>query len=268
MTMLLAEIRGKQESGIRDSEDYLTSTVFGHLRYVTPGPFWQSLLSRARTLAIDGIERSLTEIVGTAHQVPRYTKINISFWPKCPGLGEPELALCLTGGVQQPLVILIEVKLWSPKSGEGEHDQLKRYLQIADEVNRLTPAVPSDALVLVVYLTPRDASREIQESLQEYGDTPESRRRLFRLQWQDMIDAIGDALELESEHSRLILSDVRDFLRAQGLEYFHGFRKSVGIESLKKHGGSFYGETMRFRGFRSVSSVLQVIRGAWTCPRY
>ena len=62
--MLLAEIHGKSEVSVRDHEDYLTSTVFGHLRYVRPGPFWTGLFSRAITLPIRGVGESLIQILG------------------------------------------------------------------------------------------------------------------------------------------------------------------------------------------------------------
>jgi hypothetical protein len=48
--VLLAEIHGKTLEVARDNEDYLTSAVFGHLRYVAPGLFWDELLKRAKGL--------------------------------------------------------------------------------------------------------------------------------------------------------------------------------------------------------------------------
>ncbi len=44
--MLLAEIHGKHLADARDDEDYLTSSVFGHLRYIPPGSFWNSVAFR------------------------------------------------------------------------------------------------------------------------------------------------------------------------------------------------------------------------------
>jgi hypothetical protein len=45
--MLAAEIHGHSVPEARNSEDYLTSTVFGHLRYIQPGPFWDALFELA-----------------------------------------------------------------------------------------------------------------------------------------------------------------------------------------------------------------------------
>ncbi len=263
--MLLAEIHGKYDVAVRDNEDYLTSTVFSHLRYVPPGPFWVALFSRAKTLAISGEEKSLPSVLGEDHHLACYEHLDIRFWPTCSGLGEPELAMCFTGGDQTPLVVLVEIKLWSAKSGQGQHDQLMRYLRIADSIDRLTPSVPSNATVVVTYLTPREASNEVQDSLIEYGDTDINRRRIFRLQWQDMIVAITEVISNESRTSQLILNDVRDFLRVRRLEYFRGFSLPAGIESVRDECGSFYDQEAWFNGFKVVVGLnhVHVIKGAW-----
>ena len=140
--MLLAETHGKYDLAVRNNEDYLTSTVFSHLRYVPPGPFWSALYSRAKTLPIEGAEESLVAVLGKEHDLAAYKKLEIHFWPSCPGLGEPDLAMCFTGEGQNTLIILVEVKLWSAKGGHGELDQLNRYLEIADSIHRLTPLGP------------------------------------------------------------------------------------------------------------------------------
>ena len=52
--MLLAEIRGHAAPEIAGNEDYLTSTVFGHLRYVSMAPFWEAFFSRSVGLVGEG----------------------------------------------------------------------------------------------------------------------------------------------------------------------------------------------------------------------
>lgn len=263
--MLLAEIKGKYDASVQDHEDYLTSTVFSHLRYVSPGPFWRDLFSKAKALMISGVEETLTGCVGDEHDIESYQRLDVYFWPKCPGLGEPELAMCFTGGGQKPLVVLVEVKLWAPKSGHGEHDQLKRYLQIADTIEDLRPPVPANARVVVVYLTPRESLTEIEASLRAYGDSDESRRRLFRLQWKDVIEVIDDSLSLEPPLSQKILSDVRDFLRVRRLEYFSGFGLPPAIRRLHVGVGSFYTRNGVFTGFcpTAASTGISVTKGQW-----
>lgn len=263
--MLLAEIHGKYDLAIQDDEDYLTSTVFSHLRYVPPGIFWHALLSKTRTVPIHDKEESLTAVLGEECHPRRYEKLDVLFWPKCSGLGEPELAMCFTGGGQKPLVILVEVKLWAAKSGYGEHDQLMRYLQIADSIGSLNPPVPPKAKVVVLYITPREAIQETLESLARYGDSEESRRRLFRLQWQDVIEAIDESAVDEPEMSQMILKDVRGFLRVRRLEYFKGFHRVEQVEALSDNCGEFYVQEGRFRGFQASPGLsrVQVVKGAW-----
>jgi len=263
--MLLAEIHGKYDIAVRYHEDYLTSTVFSHLRYVAPGPFWTALFSRAKTVPINGAEKSLISVVGGEHQLDEYETLDVHFWPKCSGLGEPELAICFTGGSQQPLVVLVEVKLRSAKSGHGEHDQLKRYLEIAKSIERLRPSVPSDPAVVVVYLTPREALPEVQESLRQAGDTDDNRHRLFRLQWQDMIETIDATDDDKTQFNQRILTDVRKFLKVRQLEYFRGFRISPATMQLSQSCGSFFSHTGVFDGFQNVPflNTVAVIKGEW-----
>lgn len=262
---MLAEIHGKYDLAVRDHEDYLTSTVFSHLRYIAPGPFWQELLSRAMTVPINGTEHSLCSAIGDKHEPRRYEFLDVHFWPRAVGLGEPELAMCFTGGNQEPLVLLVEVKLWSAKSGDGEHDQLMRYLRIADSIELLQPAIPPNAAVVVLYMTPREALNEVRESLEQAGDTDQNRRRLFRLQWQDMIEAIDAILLNESQFNQRILADVRDFLRVRQLEYFRGFRTTMAVNELQVGCGLFYLHQNAFYGFQAVRSLsnVAIVRGAW-----
>ena len=86
------------------------------------------------------------------------------------------------------------------------------------------------------------------ESLTEYGDLPGNRRRLFRLQWQDMIEAISEAMLKETQPNQLVLNDVKEFLRVRQLEYFKGFIWPASIQSLRGECGSFYTSAAAFRG--------------------
>lgn len=262
--MLLAEIHGKYDVAVRDHEDYLTSTIFGHLRYLPPGPFWSRLFSKAKTLPINGIESSLTAVLGDQHDLNRYKKLEVHFWPNCAGLGQPELAMCFSGGGQNPVVVLVEIKLWAGKGGDGIDDQLFRYLRIADSICNLKPSVPSNAKVVVVYLTPRESSNEVRESLFLSGDLSANNQRLFRLRWQDVILAIDEEIQHESESSQLILNDVRDFLRVRGLEYFDGFRDFTNIGEIQAI-RSFYSREGVFHGFDSAAALmeLEIVKGRW-----
>ena len=187
--MLLAELSGKSCAAARDSEDYLTSAVFGHLRYVPPGAFWDALLAHARGLpGLDHAEPSLAAALADAAGLPSsYQRLTAHFWRSHPAHGEPDLLLVFTAPGRSPLVLLIEVKLWAGKSGTGDNDQLARYLRVLDDLTGAGVAVPPGAAGYLIYLTPREARAEVEESLRASADPGGARARLFRLRWQDVL---------------------------------------------------------------------------------
>lgn len=132
--MLLADIRGHSVAAAQDDEDYLTSAVFGHLRYIPPKHFCQRLLSLARGLPDGQAQKSLDDLIRqSGHGVSEYSSLKVFFWPRHQWRGEPDLLLSFTGIGLRPITVVIEVKLLSGKSGGGE-DQLVRYLRILDEL--------------------------------------------------------------------------------------------------------------------------------------
>jgi hypothetical protein len=265
--MLIAEIHGKVIPEAQGDEDQLTSAVFGHLRYVPPGRFWTRLFSRAMSPPVGGQCLSVQQVAAeSGRNLDSFDSLEIHFWPSHPDLGEPDMAMCFTGRRQKPLVVLVEAKLFSPIGGCGQGNQLVRYLRITDDLTRLQPPLPGDALVLVVYLTRKEAITEVQDSLAIYGNTPANRRRLFRLQWQDVCQVIEETLqEPEQPLARRVLTDVDEFLRRRGLNYFNGFWPVEGLKDVQSVDGSFYRPDAIFSGFRLVDGLaeVRVVRGGW-----
>ena len=141
--MLIAEIRGHASLDVEQNEDYLTSAVFGHLRYLPPMVFWQELFSRAWSFPSSGGATSLVQtFFKNGPSLSNYSHLEIHFWPFHPTYGEPDMLLTFTGDKLEPLVIIIEVKLWSEKSSEGEKDQLAKYLALLDDLTSLNVVVP------------------------------------------------------------------------------------------------------------------------------
>lgn len=269
---LVAEIRGKKRPEIVDDEDILTSSVFGHLRYVNLGEFWDVLFSKAMSLPIDGQEVSLSSTLTSQNvRLEAYRTLDVHFWPRHNVWGIPDLVMVFTDTELPPIVVIVENKLWSPKSGHGERDQLMCYLRISDDLKALVPTVPNTRFTAVLYVTPSESLREIEKSVSVYGDTPESRKKLFRIQWQDFNVAIDEFCKIiEAKQGsewpiQLVLGDVRRFLTSRGLEYFKGFTLVPGIERLRSGCGSFYRRTSLFRGFSAPDRVSDVcvIRGRW-----
>ncbi|MGA2078817.1 MAG: hypothetical protein ABSH52_35470 [Terriglobia bacterium] len=232
--MLIADIHGHSLAEAQNNEDYLTSAVFGHLRYIPPEYFWERLLSRARGLPDRQDLKSLDEFIRTSgHRLSEYLSLQVLFWPAHRRRGEPDLILSFTGIGLRPITIVVEVKLWSGKSG-GDEDQLVRYLQILDELKDFCESkLPEGSLGALVYLTPRESTEEIVESLKSSRNPDIDGRRVFRLQWQDFIGACDETLPTGDSHTDMILQDVRSFLKARGLEYFTGFRRIATLPDLR-----------------------------------
>src|SRR5579862_1298764 len=118
--MLIAEIHGKYVSEARNSEDYLTSTVFGHLRYVGPAPFWDTLLDLAMSQPIGSrpitASQNIREKVGCP--LASFATLRAIFWPEHKE-GIPDLVLHFFGDHRISVVILIEAKLNATKSDTG-----------------------------------------------------------------------------------------------------------------------------------------------------
>jgi len=242
--MLLAELHGHGIPEAEDNEDLLTSTVFGHLRYIPPQFFWSDFFSRAVDLSGSSGEQTLLEILKrSGRRVAEYSSIRTIFWPQHPKLGCPDLILAFTGPTQEPFLLVIECKLWAEKSGTGEFDQLGRYLSLAADLAGISPALVRDEFVdaffAVLYLTPRESRNEVEETalLRSVSE----RALLFRAQWQDLIECHSKAeSDVETDSiSRLILGDVAVFLRRRGLEYFRGFR-CCALDALPDECGRFY----------------------------
>jgi hypothetical protein len=254
--MLLAEIRGHASPEIAGNEDYLTSTVFGHLRYVSMAPFWEAFFSRAVGLAVSGREQSLQEVLAEHNvHLSEYRKLEARFWPHHPLLGIPDLVLCFTSADCSPFVLIVEAKLWSGKSGFGERDQLRRYLNILKSPSGLgLPLSPQElkkAVAALLYLTPHESLAELEETSALCNDEPPLRALLFRAQWQDILVAAEGVRHLADDMTKTILLDVSAFLRARGLEYFRGFTKQP-FRQFAESDGNFYREGPAFRGFSAV----------------
>lgn len=232
--MLLADIHGHPVAAAQDDENYLTSAVFGHLRYIPPKDFWGRLLSLAHGLAERQPRNSLDDFIRqTGHGVSEYESLKVHFWPKHRRRGEPDLLLSFEGPGLRPMTLVIEVKLWAGKGGGGE-DQLVRYLQILDELEEFPGLdLPDDSLGALLYLTPHESLTEVLESLKLSRNPSKDRARIFRLQWQDFIRACDETLQTGEAQIDLILGDVREFLRRRGLEYFTGFRKIAPFPELQ-----------------------------------
>lgn len=159
----------------------------------------------------------------------------------------------------------MEVKLWSPKSGSGELDQLKRYLQIADDLSGLNAKTPADCETVVVYLTPKDTTAEFQKPTMHTRACPKTEPDSFSLDWQDLVDVINELLDEMDGRDGIILKEVRLFLQKRGLERFTGFHLAQRIRELNPDAVKLYNEHSAFRGFQLVDAFENMDHcGNWT----
>jgi len=229
--MLLAEINGKPCPEVEGLEDLITSTVFGQLRLIAPPRFWPELFRRARTAETP--DRSLSDVLlGLNTDAYLYTQVEIQFWRSFFDYGEPDLIAYFTGDKVQPLLVLIEVKLNSGKSGIGERDQLARYLSLFDD-RQCVPEWPCDVdRRFLLYLTRSFASDDLHDSVSA-SKSVNARGRMFGLEWNDLLE-VANGQRLGND----LLGEVADFLKRRGFEKFAGFG-AVPLSAIPN--GSFYG---------------------------
>jgi hypothetical protein len=266
--MLMAEIYRKGLEEARNHEDYLTSAVFSHLRYLPPSEFWEDLFRLAKGLpGVGGVETALAQVAAQAGvPVNRYSELRAHFWRNHPILGEPDLLLVFSAEGLRPLVVLVEAKLWSGKSGTGEWDQLARYLRLLDDLPALHLGLAAGSFSCLVYLTPRESADEIEDTLAQAQCQPADRQRIFRLRWQDVVRVAREAYRQAGEPTQTILFDVMRFLQRLGLEYFDGFQPVDALADIEIEPLACAATVAeRFRGFTELEllPVIEVEEGGW-----
>lgn len=266
--MLLAEIHCKIVREALDNEDYITSAVFGHLRYIPPGAFWASLFTRARGAGpnLSSLAQRLSE---QGIDLKGYESLEVMFWPNHRLLGQPDLILRFSGNGRPSVCIVIEVKLWSLKGGSGGDDQLGRYLRLLARLPELGVPFSEGDYGCLIYLTPRDSRSEIEDSLDSDPELEHDRGRIFRLQWQDILDMARECQANTTGWSRTILRDVSRFLQRRNLEYFRGFRTIPDLPRFGTNDREFYfrpsTQARLFRGWTLVEELehFEVRPGGW-----
>ena len=88
--MLLAEIHGHGIGEVERNEDYLTSAVFGHLRYVPPGIFWEEFFLRAKGLPGEEGEGTLAGYIAKrGPRISEFSTLKCIFGLPTPDLDSP-----------------------------------------------------------------------------------------------------------------------------------------------------------------------------------
>ncbi len=222
--VLQAQLRGKLSRNEEDSEDLLTSNVFGSLKYVPKEAGIVPILSLVKN--IDGDPLKLDAVAD----------IKYDFWPwieRVKGHGcEPDVLIIAKQSNNNKVMILVESKYFSGKSNsENSEEEAERYMihdQLAREWdNLIIEAETKDAIPVLLYVT-ADFSfpkREIEESVEDFkAQRPSAQTmNIYWTSWRFIQDLLS-----KSDYD--ILKDVAEVLRKQGLKLYSGITI---IRSLK-----------------------------------
>jgi len=220
--MSIAVVKGKVSNA--GSEDLLTASVFGPLRYLPFNEYLKPILEQSRNLDGKNIQLPNSDDMPT-----------LDFWPT-RYRREPDLELEMPA-----MKIFVEVKFHSGKSGDGEHDQL------ANQYEDLYKS--TDRKKAVIYLTKHRSmpKEELQKSISNVNPSSLTKKfqdSLFWLSWFDMWSFISMKNKQVSTHpEKLILQDLCELMEKQGLAHFTGFtitNKDVVRESKEEK--IFYNE--------------------------
>lgn len=226
--MIPAVLNGKS-ANTEYSEDMLTSTVFGTLRYLLPVnaiiPFIES------AFLYDNIRTELWQIlVSEGIDLRCYKQVEYIFWARHPNFGEPDLMLLFTDNIHgcEDFLLPIEVKFKSGKSGIGEYDQLKRYYTALNEdiisFNESAVSNYKNKCKYVVYLTEHDAISDIEESKKQIiKSSGEFSGQILHLRWHQLFKVLESMQDVYSFTEQTIADDLMNFLEKLGLRDFSGF---------------------------------------------
>jgi hypothetical protein len=168
--------------------------------------------------------------------------------------------------------VIVEAKLYSGKSGTGEDDQLVRYLRLLAHLEDMDLGAAKRDIRFLVYLTPRDSTREIKESLdfiRAENDPQNFQNRIFSLQWQDILETAQRVAGSAEDPTKMILTDVAKFLKQRKLEYFVGFDLAGNLDGIEGIDGAFYGSKLSggsvFTGMARFQSLswFAISSGEW-----
>ena len=213
--VMIYELHGKipQNSSFIYSEDVLTSTIFGNLRYFSSNTLLNSFLSKARNLNSENFLASFSE------------NLVINFWKKYASkqysqINEPDLIL-----EDENQVLIIECKYHSPLDENFTEDdtqymnQLLRYSSILDEY------YCEKKKKTIIFLTLKDYN--ISEVFKRTQKKLSNDIGLYWLHWEDLFTSLKkDINTIVVSGEKRLAQDLIDFLLLRQLKYFTGLNIS------------------------------------------
>lgn len=233
---MIQAVLGGKSLGYEYTEDILTSTVFGTLKYLKPDmlliPFIESaflydekrttLWQRLNALGID---------------LRCYCKVEYVFWAWNPKYGEPDLILIFKNHIHgnDDFLLVVEAKFKSGKSGTGDNDQLVRYFEaINNNIEDFSESTVSGFKGIkgyIVYLTESEAFSDISDTTEiiknKYNGIQEN---VFHLRWHQLYKTLETMYPIYSSYEKAIVDDLMLYMEKVGLRDFSGI--SLPDESL------------------------------------
>ncbi|SDT10364.1 hypothetical protein SAMN05444162_3093 [Paenibacillaceae bacterium GAS479] len=231
--MIQAQLHGKAPSELTWSEDILTSSVFGLLKYLSTPNITARFLSGAVSKEFTPL--LLYEEIGDIEDIEYY------FWPRLKRC-EPDLAIVLHGKGGTHLVG-VEAKYFSGKSNteiQSEDDMSFKepYVmdQLAKQLEDFYCAVAEGKFdksrpiqsVSLVYLTlqtflPIQEIQDSLDSLERNGILEAGLRRLYWLSWKSLYAQLDCPEGGPTKADQLIIQDLRALLARKDLHGFLGY---------------------------------------------
>jgi len=259
--MLQAEIKGKFYSS---SEDVLTSSVIGSMRYLSSPSFFVELLNNSfngngEALHVDGTIKKITYL----------------FWERLEN-SEPDVLVMLENEDATYHVICIEAKFLSGKySKEDEtvdlmerknfqRDQLARELEDLHSSNfykyvSIPPSKVND--ISLIYLT-NDTSIPHVELLDSsvHARLPDAEKKMFWLSWSMIYSTVCEWIPYGTAQDQCILYDLKLLLEKKGLNSFSGLSR---LEEVEKNCWVYSKASSQYRW----DVLSEVVCDAWKYTR-
>lgn len=233
---MIQAVLGGKSLGYQYTEDILTSTVFGTIKYLKPDailiPFIESafLYDENRTTLWQKLKS-----VGI--ELRCYQEVEYVFWAWNQKFGEPDLILIFKNHIhgEDDFLLVVEAKFKSGKSGTDENDQLARYFEaISYDINNFSESSVSafnGKKGYIVYLTESEAYSDILASTQiiqsKYNEVKEN---VFHLRWHQLYKTLETMYPFYSSYENVIVDDLMQYMEKVGLRDFSGI--SLPDESL------------------------------------
>jgi hypothetical protein len=186
--LIQAVLEGKS-LGYEYTEDILTSTVFGTLKYLRPDMILIPFIESA--FLYNGKRTTLWEKLNSEGiELRCYQEVEYVFWTWNQNYGEPDLILIFRDHVHgfDDLLLIVEAKFKSGKSGTDENDQLVRYFEaINNDIENFTESSVSSfkgRKGYIVYLTEAEAYSDITATTKIIQSRYiEIKENVFHLRW-------------------------------------------------------------------------------------